>query len=325
MVSSLTDKSEYGASRDALLLILGPTASGKSALAADVAAAVGGAVINTDSMQVYRDLDILTARPEPELQQRAPHCLYGFQDAAEPFSAARWAVRAAAEIRECWYSGQVPVLCGGTGLYVRSLLRGFAPIPDIAPEFRAEAMQMLAAAGAPALHERLATVDPSTAARLQPGDSQRLVRAWEVWRATGRSLSDWQAEPDEPVIRARTFTVVLDPPRADLYARCDARFDMMIDAGALAEVEALRERSLAPDLPAMKALGVPELLAFLAGDMTLEAARAAAQMATRRYAKRQGTWFRNQIVAEIRPAAQQTESVFAETFPKISEFLLTRG
>ncbi len=314
-----------GAGRDALLLILGPTASGKSALAADIAAAVGGVVINTDSMQVYRDLHILTARPEPELEQRAPHRLYGFQDAAEPFSAALWATRAAAEIRLCWANGQVPVLCGGTGLYVRSLLRGFAPIPDIAPEFRAEAMQVLADAGAPALHARLAAVDPTTAARLKPGDSQRLVRAWEVWLATGRSLSDWQAEPDQPVIRARTFTVVLDPPRADLHARCDARFDLMLAAGALAEVKSLRARALAPDLPAMKALGVPELMAFLAGEVSLEAAKAAAQMATRRYAKRQGTWFRNQIVADLRPTTQQTESVFAETFPKISEFLLTTG
>ncbi len=318
-------KPEDGAGRDALLLILGPTASGKSALAADVAAGIGGVVINTDSMQVYRDLNILTARPEPELEQRAPHRLYGFQDAAEPFSAARWASRAAAEVRACWASGQVPVLCGGTGLYVRSLLQGFAPIPEIAPHFRAQAMEALADGGAPALHARLAAVDPATAARLQPGDSQRLVRAWEVWQATGRGLSDWQAEPDQPLIRARTFTVVLDPPRPDLYARCDARFDLMLDAGALAEVQALRARALATDLPAMKALGVPELMAYLAGDMSLEAAKAAAQMATRRYAKRQGTWFRNQIVADFRPITQQTESVFGEIFPKISEFLLTEG
>lgn len=308
---------------DALLLILGPTASGKSALAAEVAAAVGGVVINTDSMQVYRDLDILTARPEPELQQRAPHRLYGFQDAAEPFSAALWAARAAEEIRQCWAGGRVPVLCGGTGLYVRSLLQGFAPIPDIAPEHRKAAMQILASDGASVLHERLAAVDPATAARLAPGDSQRLVRAWEVWLGTSRSLTDWQAEPDEPPIRARTFTVVLEPPRPELHARCDARFDLMLEAGALAEVAALKARGLNPDLPAMKALGVPELMAHLSGDMNLDDARAAAQMATRRYAKRQGTWFRNQIVADLRPFTQQTESVFAEIFPKISTFLLT--
>lgn len=316
---------EQPASSGDLLLILGPTASGKSALAARVAAELGGVVINSDSMQVYRDLHILTARPEPELEAMAPHRLYGFQDAAEACSAALWSARAASEIAACHAAGQVPVLCGGTGLYVRALLQGLAPIPDIAPQFRQEATEMLAREGGEGLRNRLMGVDPVAAQRLNAGDSQRLVRAWEVWRGTGRSLTDWQQVPGVPPVRARTFTVVLDPPRDDLYARCDARFDVMLAEGGLAEVERLRARGLDPDLPAMKALGVPALIAHLDGDLSLEEARTQAQTATRRYAKRQGTWFRHQIVADFRPNTKQTESVFGEIFPKISEFLLTVG
>lgn len=308
-----------------LLLILGPTASGKSALAARVAAELGGAVINCDSMQVYRDLHILTARPEPELEARAPHRLYGFQDAAEPCSAALWSSLAAREIAACHAAGQVPVVCGGTGLYVRALLHGLAPVPDIAPEFRAEATALLQAEGGEGLRQRLRAVDPAAAARLNAGDSQRLVRAFEVWRATGKSLTDWQRQQGEPAVRARTFTVVLDPPRADLYSRCDARFDQMLRQGALDEVARLKARDLDPGLPAMKALGVPQLIDHLKGELDLDAARTQAQTATRRYAKRQGTWFRHQIVADIRPDTKQTKSVFAEIFPKISEFLLTKG
>jgi len=308
-----------------LLLILGPTASGKSALAASVAAELGGVVINCDSMQVYRDLHVLTARPEPELEAMAPHRLYGFQDAAEPCSAALWSTRAAQEIAACHAAGQVPVLCGGTGLYVRALLQGLAPVPDVGPEIRQEAQNLLADIGGAGLRQRLAQVDPAAAERLNAGDSQRLARAWEVWRATGRSLTDWQQMPGKPPVRARTFSVVLDPPRADLHARCDARFDAMLAAGALDEVACLRQRDLDPALPAMKALGVPALIAHLKGEMTLDDARTQAQTATRRYAKRQRTWFRHQIIADLRVNTKQTESVFAEIFPKISEFLLTRG
>lgn len=306
-----------------LLLILGPTASGKSALAARVAAELGGVVINSDSMQVYRDLHILTARPEPELEAMAPHRLYGFRDAAEPCSAAAWSSLAAREIAACHAAGRVPVLCGGTGLYVRALLHGLAPVPDIAPEFRAEAMALLRDEGGEGLRQRLREVDPTAADRLNAGDSQRLVRAFEVWRATGRSLTDWQQQQGAPAVRVRSFTVVLDPPRADLYARCDARFDQMLQQGAMEEVARLMTRGLEPGLPAMKALGVPQLIGHLKGELDLDAARTQAQTATRRYAKRQGTWFRHQIVADIRSNTKQTESVFAEIFPKISEFRLT--
>ncbi|MDF1736918.1 MAG: tRNA (adenosine(37)-N6)-dimethylallyltransferase MiaA [Minwuia sp.] len=316
---------EQPAAAGALLLILGPTASGKSALAARVAAELGGVVINCDSMQVYRDLHILTARPEPDLGSMAPHRLYGFQDAAEACSAALWSARAAAEIAACHAAGQVPVLCGGTGLYVRALLQGLAPVPEVAPEFRQAAMDLLRREGGEGMRQRLLPVDPAAAARLNAGDSQRLIRAWEVWLATGRSLTDWQQIPGEPPVRARTFVVVLDPPRSDLYARCDARFDMMLAEGALEEVARLRARDLDPELPAMKALGVPALIAHLDGNLSLEAAQTQAQTATRRYAKRQGTWFRHQIVADFRQNTKQTESVFAEIFPKISEFLLTVG
>lgn len=309
-----------------LLLILGPTASGKSALALAAAERFGGTVINADSMQVYRDLAIITARPDAAMLARAPHRLYGFLDAADICSAERWARLAAAEIEATVAAGRLPILVGGSGLYVRALLEGFSPIPDIAPEHRAAATRLLEELGGEAFHARLAQVDPASAARLKPGDSQRLVRAFEVWLETGRPLSAWQRLPPEPPkVSLPRLTSVLEPPREELYARADRRFEAMLDQGALKEVARLRERRLDPGLPAMKALGVPHLIAHLEGRLTLEEAVERAKRETRRYAKRQGTWFRHQIIADCRVETQDMERIRADIFPKISEFLLTAG
>ncbi|MEC9346708.1 MAG: tRNA (adenosine(37)-N6)-dimethylallyltransferase MiaA [Pseudomonadota bacterium] len=310
--------------RAALVLILGPTASGKSALALAAAEHFGGTVINADSMQVYRDLEVITARPDATMLARAPHCLYGFLDAADPCSAERWADLAAGAVRSSLDAGRVPILTGGTGLYVRALLEGFSPMPDVPAEIRADLMADLRALGPQALHGRLAEVDGTAAARIPPGDSQRIVRALEVWRASGHPISWWQAQPSRPPrLDLPALTVVLAPPRAELYRRCDQRFLAMLESGALEEVERLAARQLDPDLPAMKALGVPELMAHLQGLLDLDAAARAACTATRRYAKRQSTWFRNQIVADLILDTQSSERMMAEIFPKMSEFLLT--
>lgn len=310
--------------RDKALLILGPTASGKSALAVEAARAFDGVIVNADSMQVYRDLRILTARPDDAALAAAPHRLYGFLDAADICSAARWAELAAAETRAALDAGRLPIVVGGSGLYFRALTEGFSPIPDIAPEHRAEAADRLAALGGEAFRAELARVDAETAARLHAGDSQRLVRAMEVWLGTGRPLSEWQKLPPEPPPLDLDFlTVALLPERETLYARCDARFGDMLAAGAMAEVQALAARGLDPELPAMKALGVPQLIAAGRGEITLDEAAEKARTLTRRYAKRQVTWLRHQIVADIADDAQHLERMSARIFPKIREFRLT--
>jgi len=314
-----------------VVVIGGPTASGKSAVALAVAEEFGGTVINADSMQVYRELAILTARPGPSDLVRAPHRLYGILGAAERCSAARWRSLALAEIAASHRDRKLPVVVGGTGLYLRALLDGLSPIPEVPAAIRAAALARLAALGAPGFHAELAGRDPVTAARLQPGDRQRLVRAWEVLEATGRSLADWQREAprpgaDEPALAP--LTIVLEPPRLALYAACDARLARMVADGALEEVAALGRLGLDPALPAMKAVGVPELLAHLRGESELAPALAAAQQATRRYAKRQTTWFRHQLAAAERlevegVGAQFLERVRPRIFAIIRQFMLT--
>lgn len=320
-----------GAGRVPVVVIGGPTASGKSALALAVAEEFGGTVINADSMQVYRELAVLTARPGPADLARAPHRLYGMLEVTERCSAARWRDLAMAEIAASHGAGRLPVVVGGTGLYLKALLEGLSPIPEIPPAIRAAALALVAERGAAALHAELGRRDPVMAARLQPTDRQRLVRAWEVLEATGRSLAAWQSEPppQEPGAPALAPIVfVLEPPRPALYAACDRRLAAMLAAGALDEVAALDRLGLAPDLPALKAVGVPELLAHLRGELTLPDALVAAQQATRRYAKRQITWFRHQIGAANRlsPAgtgAQYLERLTEEIFSNIRRFVLT--
>ncbi len=281
------------------MVIAGPTASGKSSLALEVAQRFGGTVINADSMQVYRDLAILTARPDAEALARAPHALYGVLDGAELCSAAAWADMARAAIRDSDAVGRLPILCGGSGLYLRTLLDGIAPVPEIPASIRAEARALHAALGGPALRAALALRDPEAAARLHESDTQRLIRAYEVVLATGRPLGDWQREAaaGPGALTARSF--ILLPPRDALNRAIDRRFAAMVAAGALDEVRALTGRRLDPALPVMKALGVPALAAHLRGEIPLDRAVEQAQTASRQYAKRQSTWFRRQLSAEM--------------------------
>jgi tRNA dimethylallyltransferase len=308
-----------------LILIGGPTASGKSGLALAIAEEFRGTVINADSMQVYRDLAILTARPGPAEAARAPHCLYGVLDAADPCSAACWRELAESEIAAAAAQRRLPILVGGTGLYFRALLYGLADIPAIAPAVRAEARRLHQSLGGPGFRAALAARDPAGAARLEAGDTQRLIRAYEVMAATGRPLGAWQqdqvAAPRYPAVAI----VLLMPPRPALYGACDARFAAMASSGALDEVRGLLDRRLGADLPVMKAVGVPELARHLSGEISLAEAVRLGQQATRRYAKRQVTWFRHQMPAARVIAAQFSESLVPEIFSFIRQFLLTAG
>ena len=274
-----------------MALIAGPTASGKSALALNLAERVGGAIINADSAQVYRDLPILSAAPEREDLQRAEHLLYGTLDGSRPCSAAEWADLAKAEISRVHQRGHLPILVGGTGLYVRTLLDGIAPIPPIDPEIRSHVR-------AASVGENLALLtplDPVAAATLNPGDTTRIARALEVVKSTGRTLAEWQQNRaggigDEIDLQA----LILLPPRHWLYERCDERFATMIEQGAVSEVKDLLSRNLDPQLPIMRAIGVSEIRRYLQDEISLDEAIAAGQQATRNYAKRQYTWFSNQ-------------------------------
>lgn len=274
-------------------LIAGPTASGKSALALRLAETVGAEIVNADSMQLYAGLQVITAGPSPAELARAPHHLFGVADPADGWSAGRWLRAATDVLAQVRDRGRPAVVVGGTGLYFRALTEGLAEVPEIAPSYRAHAEAEFAQMGEAAFRARLAEADPAAAARIAPGDRQRLVRAWEVWAATGRALSDWRGT-GAPAI-AGWSAVALEPPREALYARCDARLETMLRHGAAEEVRALMARRLDPALPAMKAVGVRELAAWLAGETTREEALLAAQMETRRYAKRQLTWMRGQM------------------------------
>ncbi len=281
-----------------VVVVAGPTGSGKSALALAVAERHGGAVINADSMQVYRELAVLTARPQPEALARAPHHLYGALSAAERCSAGRWCEMARAEIDAAREAGRLSVVVGGTGLYIEALMRGLAAIPPIPDATRRSVQARIARDGPVAVHAALARVDPETAQHIKPTDVQRIARAWEVWEATGRSLSNWQHE-GEAATGLRFLTLLIDPPREALYAACDARHARMIADGAVDEVRRLAALGLDPALPAMKALGVRELAAFLDGRVPLADACAAGKKATRNYAKRQMTWFRNRLAPDL--------------------------
>jgi tRNA dimethylallyltransferase len=278
------------------VLIAGPTASGKSALALELAQKTGGVVINADSMQVYRDLRVITARPTPEEEAKVPHRLYGHVDAAVNFSAGHWVADAAAVLAEVRAQNRLPIFVGGSGLYFKALTRGLSAVPPIPPEIRQGARARLERDGVEALHAELAQRDPATAERLKPRDRTRIARALEVVEATGRSLTDWHREGLPPLLPPGQFRALfLAPDRDQLYAQIDARYDAMLAAGALEEVAALAARHLDPLLPAMKAHGVPVLIRHLKGEITREAAAAIGRADTRHYAKRQFTWFRHQL------------------------------
>lgn len=305
-----------------VVIIAGPTASGKSRLAFDLAEEFGGTIINADSQQSYRDLRILSARPDAAAEARAPHRLYGYLDAGERGSVARWRELAEAEIAVAIAAGRLPIVVGGTGLYLRALIQGLAPVPEIPAEIRGEAMALYAELGGAGFRDRLAALDPEAAARLPPGDRQRLIRAWEVVRATRVPLHRWHRSTKAPV-RFRFATVLVMPPREALYAACDARFAEMVETGAIEEVRRLTARRLSPDLPAMKAVGVRELMSSIRGEISLEAGIVAGQRATRRYAKRQMTWFRHQIAPDFLIERQYSADLLPDLAGFIGQFGLT--
>jgi tRNA dimethylallyltransferase len=276
------------------VLIAGPTASGKSAAALAVAERLGGTLINADSMQIYRELLVLTARPSADEEQRVPHLLYGHVGVTEAYSVGRYQSDAAAALAQVREAGRLPIFVGGTGLYFAALTEGLAEIPPVPGPVREAVAARRDAIGAEAFHAELAARDPEAGARLRPADTQRTLRAMEVIEATGRPLSHWQAHKGEPVLAGlRLARFVLSPPRAELYARIDARFEAMLESGALEEARALA--GLDRRLPAAKILGLRPLQALAAGELSRDEALAAAQTATRHYAKRQLTWFRHRM------------------------------
>jgi tRNA dimethylallyltransferase len=278
------------------VLIAGPTASGKSALALELAERLGGVIVNADSMQVYRDLRIITARPTLEDERRVAHRLYGFVDAAEDYSVGRWCRDVELTLKEIAGEGRMPILVGGTGLYFKALTNGLAAVPPIPADTRAGVRARLQSEGAPALHFELTRLDPATAQRLMINDRSRIARALEVVLATGRPLSDWHKEGMPPLINTgRAAKVFLTCERKELVRRIETRFAAMLSGRALEEVKRLAARKLDPLLPAMKAHGVPWLIRHLDGEISLGEAAAGAIMDTRRYTKRQVTWFRNQM------------------------------
>jgi tRNA dimethylallyltransferase len=278
------------------VLIAGPTASGKSALALALAQKTGGVIVNTDSMQVYRDLRVITARPTPEEEARVPHRLYGHVDAAINFSAGAWVADAALALAEARRQNRLAIFAGGSGLYFKAMTRGLSAVPPIPAEVREDVRARLQRDGVEALHAELAQRDPVSAERLKPRDRTRIARALEVIEATGRSLTSWHRDGLPPLLPPGQFSALfLAPDRDALYARIDARFGMMLNAGALQEVEQLAARRLDPLLPAMKAHGVPALIRHLQGEITLQQAADIGRADTRHYAKRQFTWFRHQL------------------------------
>jgi len=298
-----------------VIVVTGPTASGKSALALELAERRGGTVINADAMQTYDAFPILTAQPTEEERGRAPHTLYGVLPFSEIVSAARWRTLASAEIDRALAEGRIPILCGGSGLYLRTLMQGIAPIPDAPPELREQANADWAALGAEAFRERLALHDPAIVGRLKPGDRQRHVRAWEVFQATGRPLSLWQVG-EASAAPWRFVTVLLSPDRGWLRERIERRFDVMLGQGVEAEVRAVFERHPDPAWPGLKAHGAPEFFRHFRGELAPGEVRRIAIDHTRQYAKRQMTWFRHQMTPDL-----VLDSRADETLGQIEKYL----
>jgi tRNA dimethylallyltransferase len=297
------------------VLIAGPTASGKSALALRLAEKLGGTIVNADSMQVYRDLRIITARPTPEEEKRVPHRLYGHVDAAINYSTGQWLRDIGEVLGELARDGRTPILAGGTGLYFKALTTGLAAVPPIPGEIRSVVRERLQREGVRPLYDELRDRDPDTANRLMPNDRSRISRALEVMLATGRSLSDWHRDGMPPLIDpAQTAKVFITCERKELVRRIETRFAGMLDAGALDEVRALAARKLDPMLPAMKAHGVPWLIRHFNGEISFDEAAAGAIMDTRRYAKRQLTWFRNQMKDWPWASADEAEKALESQF-----------
>lgn len=309
-----------------VVIIAGPTASGKSGLALEAAERFGGEIVNADSMQVYDGLSILTARPESDELARAPHHLFGCLAPDQRCSAGRWLGMAANALADIHGRGKPAVVAGGTGLYLKALTEGLAPVPEVPDATVASVKAHFDEIGGTAFKTELAAVDAEAAARLPASDSQRLIRAAAVYAHTGRTLSDWQGEQgNEPGYAARYLTVVLMPPRDELYAVIDARFDAMMAAGALAEAEAFARLGIDPDLPAARAVGVAELLRAVRGEWPLEKAVEKAKQASRNLAKRQVTWFKRQIRTDLVIEEKFSERDDEKIFSFIRRFLLTDG
>src|SRR5262245_14958549 len=295
------------------IVIAGPTASGKSQLASALAERLGGVIINADSMQVYRELAVLTARPQPSELARLPHALYGFVSGREAYSAGRYGREAAAAIASARRAGRVPIVVGGTGLYLRALLQGLSPVPSTDPAVRARWRRQAQERPARELHALLEARDPVMAARLRPSDPQRLVRALEVLDSTGHSLAHWQRQPGRPLLEtSETIPLLVLPPAAGHAAAIARRFQRMLQEGALEEVRGLLAAGFSAELPIMRALGVAPLAEHLAGRQSLAAAAAAAELATRQYAKRQMTWFRRNMISWKTIETKEMESTMAE-------------
>ena len=312
----MTDHSEIAQAVEAgrYLMICGPTAAGKSAVALALAEQVGGTVINADSMQVYRDLKVVTARPGEDEEARAPHRLYGVVDGSERASVASWLALAAKAIEEARNSASLPIVVGGTGMYLQAAREGIAPIPDVPADIHRACLDQLAAGGGASFRAELARVDEATATRLFDGDSQRLVRAMGVFRATGRPISAWQSDPHEGALPGEPLALAVMPPREETYARIDERFARMMDEGAVEEVEALAARRLDPSLPVMKAIGVREILAMGKGEISHARAVELASRDSRHYAKRQMTWIRNNYHAQIEIKSKFSTRIVNEIF-----------
>ncbi len=298
-------------------MIAGPTASGKSQLAIDLARRFGGAVINADSMQLYADLTVLTARPQPQEIQDIPHHLFGICDAAHRASVAEWLGLAATAIANVWAAGQLPIIVGGTGMYLQAGLRGIAPVPDVPADLHQHCIDLYRELGGAKFRDALAGYDADIAARLVDGDSQRLVRAMGVAMATDRPLSWWQQQPHKGALLGSVVTIAVMPPRPTLYDRINQRFDHMLMHGAVDEVARLMARQLDPGLPLMKALGVKPIADFLKGDITKDDAAFIAKRDSRRYAKRQMTWIRNNFNAQITVEKKYSESLYEKIFSLI--------
>jgi tRNA dimethylallyltransferase len=309
-----------------VLIIAGPTASGKSALAIAVAREFSGVIINADSMQVYKQMNILTARPPAEDLAKAEHRLYGILNVDDPCSVGRWLDLAIIEIQTAWVDGKLPIIVGGTGMYLKALLKGLAPVPKVPSKTRKKATSLHKKLGGEVFRQELAVIDPKSAIRIPAGDTQRLIRAYEVVDATGQSLSDWQKNhPSKPPLDALHGVITLLPERDILYDGVNKRFDWMMKNGAMTEVRALDDLCLDPALPAMKAVGVPELRAVISGEKDLKTAKDDAKRATRQFAKRQMTWLRNQLETDLTLSAQYSERLEADIFSFVGQFMLTKG
>ncbi|MEE2996438.1 MAG: tRNA (adenosine(37)-N6)-dimethylallyltransferase MiaA [Pseudomonadota bacterium] len=307
-----------------VIIVCGPTASGKSGFAVRLAQRIGGEIVNADSMQVYRDLKIITARPLLKDQGNIPHHLYGVLGLADRSSAGTWRQKAIEVIETCHGAGSVPIVVGGTGFYIRTLMRGLDRMPSVPVEYRDSLNQRLLFEGAHTLHKELSAVDPELAKRLNPADGQRIVRGLEIFNFTGKRLSDWQVGETETVSPSLRFLLILiSPEREALYEAIHRRFDRMIEAGAIEEVEKMLAAGPRGDYPPLRAVGVPAVRALLEGNINMDSMIDLGRRDTRRYAKRQRTWFGNQIIPDILIKTKEMESSIDKNFPDISKFLLT--